>query len=283
MLIKQILKYGVNELKENNISDAILKSKILLAFVLKLTKEQLLIYDTTEVNEVLECKYKELINEIIKGKPLQYITNQQEFMKLKFYVDENVLIPRADTENLVEEIIDICKNNVNKNYKILDLCTGSGAIGISIAKYVQNCKIIQSDISKNALKIAKKNAILNNIEEKIEFINSNMFENINDKFDIIVSNPPYIKTNIIKELDNEVQSEPRIALDGGKDGLTFYKIIIDSAHKYLNTYGSVLLEIGYDQKKQVIDLVSANGKYVDINSKIDLNGNDRIVMFKKQK
>ena len=249
MLIKQILKYGVNELKENNISDAILKSKILLAFVLKLTKEQLLIYDTTEVNEVLECKYKELINEIIKGKPLQYITNQQEFMKLKFYVDENVLIPRADTENLVEEIIDICKNNVNKNYKILDLCTGSGAIGISIAKYVQNCKIIQSDISKNALKIAKKNAILNNIEEKIEFINSNMFENINDKFDIIVSNPPYIKTNIIKELDNEVQSEPRIALDGGKDGLTFYKIIIDSAHKYLNTYGSVLLEIGYDQKK----------------------------------
>lgn len=281
MQIKEILKCGIEILKQNGIDEATIKSKILLAYVLNLTKEQLLIYDTKEVEENLENKYKELISEIVQGKPLKYITNKQEFMKLNFYVDENVLIPRQDTENIVEEVINICKKDANKKYKILDLCTGSGIVGISVAKYVPNAKVTQTDISSQALEIAKKNAIINKVEQKVEFINSNMFENIskNEKFDIIVSNPPYIKTDIIKSLDKEVQNEPKLALDGGKDGLKFYKIIIDNAYSYLNKQGQVVLEIGYDQKKEVTSLAKSSGKYINIYSKKDLNNNDRMVVF----
>lgn len=160
------------------------------------------------------------------------------------------------------------------------MCAGSGAIGISIAKYLVNVDVTMSDISKKALETAKKNAIKNNVEDKCKFIQSDMLENIEDKFDIIVSNPPYIKTEIIKELDIEVQNEPIIALDGGQDGLKFYRIIIEQAYKYLNKNGILALEIGYDQKEEVIKLLKESGKYKDIYSKQDLAGNDRIVVCK---
>ena len=231
------------------------------------------------MGEVLVNKYNEDIDKIINHIPLQYITNHQEFMKLDFYVDENVLIPRSDTEILVEEVINQCSKNEEKQYKILDLCTGSGIVGISLAKYIKNCEVVCADISKKALEIANKNAKNNNVNN-IKFIYSNMFSNIKDKFDIIVSNPPYIKREVIEELEKEVQNEPHIALDGGIDGLDFYKIIINQAYDYLNDTGGLFLEIGYDQREEVTNLLKRSGKFGNIYSKKDLYDNDRVIVTK---
>ncbi len=198
-------------------------------------------------------------------------------MKLDFYVDENVLIPRQDTEILVEEVINNCNKNVKSSYKILDLCSGSGIVGVSLAKYIKNADVVCADISKSALEIAKQNARKNKVNN-IKFVCSNMFSNIKDKFDIIVSNPPYIKRNVIKTLQKEVQKEPNIALDGGIDGLDFYKIIACEAYKYLYGNGGLFLEIGYDQKEEVMSLLKRSGEYRNIYSKKDLYGNDRIVV-----
>lgn len=278
MKIIEVLQNAIQKLNNNKISDPIMKSRILLAKILNTTKEYLVINSEQEINVDITNKFNESINKLIKGYPLQYITNYQEFMKLDFYVDENVLIPRADTEILVEEVISSCNNE--KEYKILDLCTGSGAIGISLARYIPNSYVTCTDISVKALEIAKKNAKVNNIDN-IEFIESDMFKNIKEKFDIIVSNPPYIVKDVITTLDKEVQNEPYIALDGGIDGLDFYKIIACEAHKYLNEKGKLFLEIGYDQKEEVTNLLKVSKKYDTIYSKKDLYDNDRIVVATK--
>ena len=210
---------------------------------------------------------------------MQHITHQQEFMKLMFYVDENVLIPRPDTEILVEEVIKLAKS-INAK-KILDLCTGSGAIAVSLAKYIEGSQITATDISRKALSIAKLNATNNDVEDRITFVSSDLFQNISEeKYDIIVSNPPYIKRKVIKTLDEEVKREPIIALDGGNDGLDFYKKIIGNAYQYLKYKGYLCLEIGYDQKDEVIDLINKEEKYIDTYSKKDLFDNDRIVITK---
>ena len=278
MKIEEALQTAIKELKNNKISAPIVKARMLLVNTLNVTKEYLVINSKEEVNEEAIKKFTEGINKLIKGCPLQYITNHQEFMKLDFYVDESVLIPRADTEILVEEVISSCDNE--KEYKILDLCTGSGAIGISLARYIQNSHVTCTDISIKALEIAKKNAKANNTEN-IEFIESDMFENIKESFDIIVSNPPYIVKDVIATLDKEVQNEPYIALDGGEDGLDFYKTIANNAYVYLQKGGKLFLEIGYDQKEQVMKLLETSKKYKDIYSKKDLYNNDRIVVATK--
>lgn len=274
MNIKELLIEGSEKLKNENIDESILKAKLILCYILKVNKEYLIIHSNDEMNEKIKKKYNNYINELISGKPLQYITNKQEFMGMDFYVDENVLIPRPDTEILVEEAIKI--SNKNKLKKILDLCTGSGAIGISCSKYLNNVEVTASDISEKALRIAKINAEKNNIE--IAFIKSDLFDDINNKFDIIVSNPPYIKTNVIKKLEPCVQREPLIALDGGESGLDFYKRIIENAPNYLNENGYLCLEIGYDQKNEVEELIKNTNKYYDIYCKKDLGGNNRIII-----
>ena len=210
--------------------------------------------------------------------PIQYITNKQEFMKLDFYVDENVLIPQPDTEILVEKAIEEAKKI--ENVEILDMCTGSGCIGISIAKNIENAKVTLVDISENVIEIAKKNALRNKVESQLTFIQSNMFEKVEKKFDIIVSNPPYIKTDVIPKLDKQVQNEPHIALDGGKDGLKFYKIIIEEAKKYLKENGKLILEIGYDQKEEVENLIKQSRQYKKIEVIKDLSQNDRVIIGK---
>lgn len=225
-----------------------------------------------------EQQYSCCITQIIQGKPLQYITNQQEFMKLNFYVDENVLVPRPDTEILVEEVIEIVKKQ--KKEQILDLCTGSGAIGISIAKYVASSNVVLADISKEALQVAKKNAKQNGVEKQITLIQSNLFEKIQTTFDIIVSNPPYIRSKVIKTLQKEVQQQPQIALDGGEDGIFFYRDIIKKAKQYLNPNGYLCLEIGYDQKESVIGLLEESNQYQEIENKKDLSENDRVIIAK---
>ena len=280
MKIEELLKFGKEKLEQYKIDDASIISRILIQYVLKIDRNYLIINKDNEVVINKENEYKKHIEEIIKGKPIQYITNNQEFMKLNFYVDENVLIPQPDTEILVEEVI---KNiNVKENIKILDMCTGSGCIGISLAKYIENAKVTLVDISKKAIEIAKKNSIQNNVEDKLEFIQSDMFENIREEFDIIVSNPPYIKTDIIQTLDKQVQSEPHIALDGGQDGLYFYKVLINQAPKYLKDTGRLFLEIGYDQKQEIESLARSNGKYKKIEIIKDLSQNDRVVILSKK-
>ena len=280
MIIEEILKKEINNLKENNIEDSTLKAKILLANILNVKKEYLLIHSEEEVKQEDKIKYENCIKELIKGKPLQYITNKQEFMGLNFYVDENVLIPQPDTEILVEKAIEIAE--ITQKNKILDMCTGSGCIAISLAKKINNAQITAVDISNSALKVANKNAINNNVENKIKFINSDMFNNIVEKFDIIVSNPPYIETETINKLEIAVQNEPHLALDGGIDGLKFYNIISNNAFKYLNKNGYLLLEIGYNQQESVTQLLQDTGKYKNIETIKDLGGNYRVVIARKE-
>ena len=215
---------------------------------------------------------------LVNGEPIQYITNMQEFMKLKFYVDNRVLIPQPDTEILVENVISIVENtqkNCQKEIEILDLCTGSGIIGICLKKNLQNVKVYVSDISEDALDVAKKNSIQNNVE--ISFIKSDLFDEINEKFDRIVSNPPYIESSTLEGLSMEVKNEPKIALDGGKDGLDFYRKIIKEAPNFLNKSGYLSLEIGYNQKDAVEKLLKTY-KYKDIQIKKDLSNIDRVII-----
>ena len=280
MKIKELINYGKNFLSKNNIDDSAIISKMLAEYILGLDRNKIIISEDKEVEENEKERYYLGLIEIVQGMPIQYITNKQEFMGLNFYVDENVLIPQPDTEILVEEVINICKER-KENIKILDICTGSGAIGISVAKYIENVKVILSDISTNALKVAKKNTKVNKVEDKIEIIESDMFENISNKFDIIVSNPPYIVTEVIKTLDKEVQNEPNLALDGGEDGLDFYRILVKNAKEFLKPNGYLCMEIGYNQKEAVENLLEENN-YKNIYSKKDLSGNDRIVVANKE-
>lgn len=277
MNIKELLKKGIIVLKNNNIEDATIIAKTLLSYTIKKDKIYLLINEKENVDISKQKEYETYIKEIICGKPLQYITNNQEFMKLNFFVDKNVLIPQPDTEILVEEVIKICEKY--QNIKILDLCTGSGAIAISLYKYLKNKtkQIYASDISEEAIKIAKKNCESNNA--KVDFIQSNMFENITEnKFDIIVSNPPYIEKETLKTLPKAVKYEPEIALDGGTDGLDFYRIIANEAYKHIKNNGSLCLEIGYNQKNEVIKILEKTKKYYNIKTLKDLALNDRCIV-----
>ena len=277
MLIKEAIRKGMISLKTNNIQEPNLKSRLLMQYILNKSRQYMLIHDNEELTNKQEKAYLENIEKMIKGVPLQHITHSQEFMKMNFYVNENVLIPRPDTEILVEEVINIAKKTNAK--KILDLCTGSGAIAISLAKYIENSQITAVDISEEALRIAKLNAVNNNVEDKITFVKSDLFENIvKEKYDIIVSNPPYIKKDFMKKLDKEVQQEPYIALDGGYDGLDFYRKIISEGYQYLKFKGYLCMEIGYDQKQEVFDIIKSQEKYSNTYSRIDLGGNDRIVV-----
>ena len=250
-----------------------------MQFILGQTRQYIMVYDEKKITQEQEEKYFKNVEKIGKGIPLQHITHQQEFMKMNFYVNQDVLIPRPDTENLVEEVIQIA-NQINAK-KILDLCTGSGAIAISLAKYIKDSQITASDISKKALEIAEKNAKNNEVDKQITFLTSDLLEGLpKEKYDIIVSNPPYIKREIIRTLEEEVQKEPLMALDGGWDGLDFYRKIIHQADEYLKYGGYLCLEIGYDQKIDVIELIEQEEKYVDTYCKKDLYGNDRVIITK---
>lgn len=277
MTISELIKRGMIELKNGNIEEPKLKSRLLMQYVLNETRQYVIVNDMEQLDKTKEKQYFEKIKILKKGVPIEHITHQKEFMKLNFFVDKNVLIPRQDTEILVEEVIKIAQKTNSK--KILDLCTGSGAIAVSLAKYLPKSEITAIDISNEALKIAKKNAINNNVENQITFINSDMFTNLNEeKFDIIVSNPPYIKTEVIKKLEEQVKNEPHIALDGGEDGLDFYKKIINESYQYLKYNGYLCLEIGFDQKIDVIELIENTEKFESTYSKKDLYYNDRIIV-----
>lgn len=277
MTINEIVKNGIIKLKEKNIEEPLLKIRLLVASVLNKPKEYVMAHSKDELDEIHEKKILDGIEQLRNYIPIQYITNNQEFMKLNFFVNQNVLIPRSDTEILVEEVINTYKN---EHVKILDMCTGSGCIAISLKKYMQNSEVYGIDISKEALKVAQINAKNNNVD--VKFKCSDMFADIKNKdFDVIVSNPPYIKTKVINTLDKEVKNEPIIALDGGEDGLYFYKKIINEAFNFLVDNGMIFLEIGFDQKEELEKLIKADKRYELVKTKKDLGDNDRIVVVKK--
>ena len=277
MTIKELLNQGTIMLKNEEIEGPKNKARAILQHTLKMSREHIIIYDDKIVTDGDREEYIKNIKRLILGEPLQYITGIQEFMKLNFIVTKDVLIPQPDTEILVEEVIDIAKNI--ENPMVLDLGTGSGAIAISIAKNIPNVKIYATDISKKALEIAKQNAKLNGVLNNIEFVESNLFDKLkNLKFDIIVSNPPYIKTDEIKTLPKDVQQEPIIALDGGKDGIDFYRKIYKNGYSYLNRQGYLCVEIGYNQKREVLKIIEEQKRYVETYYKKDLCQNDRVII-----
>ena len=209
--------------------------------------------------------------------PMQYIFGKCEFMGLDFSLNSDTLIPRADTEILVETVLDKMKNRLPQSKKLLDIGTGSGAILISLLKYDNEACGSGIDISENALSAAKKNADINTVSDRCDFFISDLFENVNEHYDIIISNPPYIETDVISSLSPQVKDyEPRRALDGGKDGLDFYRKIISKASCCLNKDGMIFFEIGFSQAQAVKELLSAN-HFKNIRIVKDLADLDRVV------
>lgn len=277
MTIKELLNQGTIMLKNEDVDGPKNKARAILQYTLKKSREYTIIYDTKEVTQKQRDEFVKNIKRLISGEPLQYITGVQEFMKINFIVTKDVLIPQPDTEILVEEAIKIA--NRLDNPLILDLCTGSGAIAVSLAKNIPNAKIVATDISKRALEIARQNAKLNGVLNNIDFIESNLFDKIkNIKFDIIVSNPPYIETDEIRKLPKDVRQEPTIALDGGKDGLDFYRKIFAKGNEYLNRQGFLCVEIGYNQKEAVRKIIEKKERYVQTYCIKDLCQNDRVIV-----
>lgn len=271
--IKDIFIEYKKILKENNFDTYSLDVEVLLMNVTGFSKTQLYLNtDYTLKTEEYE-KFKKFFNRRLKNEPIAYIIEKCEFMGMDFLLNNHTLIPRPDTEILVEKAIEIInKNNFNN---ALDIGTGSGSIAISLAKYC-NINVTALDINNEAIEMAKKNASMNKVKN-IEFIQSDIFEKINNKYDIIVSNPPYIKTEDIKTLEKNVKDyEPILALDGGKSGLIFYEKITNNAIKYLNKNGYLMFEIGYDQAKEVKNIMENNNFY-NITVLKDLSGLDRVV------
>lgn len=278
MKYRDLYNQGIEKLSSEKITDAKIDARLLLEYACKTDRNTLFLNGDMEVSEEQVQIYFELIEKRGKHIPLQHLTGEQDFMGLTFKVNENVLIPRQDTECLVEIVL----KHLHDGMKILDMCTGSGCILISLLHYSNDCVGVGVDLSEAALKVAAHNAAVlgsNGITDAMDitFLQSNLFEKVDGKFDIIVSNPPYIKTEVIKTLMPEVRNfEPMMALDGTEDGLYFYRRIIADAKNHLTRGGQLFFEIGYDQGEEVSDLMRENG-YVDVEVAKDLAGLDRVV------
>ncbi len=276
MKLKDVLKYAENKLKDGGVAEYKSDARFLTSDFLQGDLSSIIITPSKEVDI---SALDEMLDKRISGMPCQYVTKNVQFMSLDFEVNENVLIPRQDTELLVETILKIRPNNP----EILDICTGSGCIAVSLAKYI-NCKKVRAcDISEKAIEIAKKNAEKNGVE--IEFYKDDILnsEKYDHKYDIVVSNPPYIETEVVLSLDSVVKDyEPGIALDGGKDGLDFYNKISDYAKNILKEDGVLAFEIGYNQASDVHRILTQKG-YEEITLLQDLSGNDRVITAKLKK
>lgn len=214
--------------------------------------------------------------------PIQYIIGNAEFCGLDLIVNEDVFIPRPETEVLVGSAVKLIRSSFvqGQGIRMLDLCTGSGNIAISLTKNISDCRIFASDISDNALDVARKNAARHGVSDRIEFINSDLFDKLEGKFDIIVSNPPYIARHEFKELQKEVLREPPIALDGGEDGLDFYRAIITSAPAYLRSVGYLIFEIGFGQREGICEIIRQTNGFSLVEVIPDQNNIDRVIIAK---
>ena len=271
---EQLLIDAAERLKEAEIADADIDAWYLLELVTGMSRASYFLEKYNRPSDEEIRKYEELLEKRISHIPLQHITGRQEFMGLDFMVSEDVLCPRQDTETLVESVLEYTSGR-----KVLDVCTGSGCIAVALMKLGNASCCDAVDLSEAALDIAKQNAEFNDVS--INFIKSDMFEKIDGKYDIIVSNPPYIRPDVIETLMPEVREhEPLMALDGGSDGLDFYRIIAAQSKEHLEENGILAVEIGYDQWEDVSELFRQNG-FRDIVRIKDLSQNDRVVMCKK--
>ena len=292
MTLENCLRQGINTLQSNNVSDADFDAFALLEYVTGVSKSDFFFKKSDEISDSCYERYIELIERRSKRVPLQHITNRQNFFGYDFYVDSNVLIPRQDTEVLIEKILEVIEANFNveisSDISILDMCTGSGCIAITIYKELIkrgfNIDATAVDLSKDALAVTEKNVEnlvgIKALNNTFHIIESDMFSNINNNrsYDIIVSNPPYIPTRDIEKLEPEVRDyDPIMALDGDTDGLRFYRRIIEESSNYLDNNGFIAFEIGYNQGDDVKSLLEEKG-YKDIHIYKDLGGLDRVII-----
>lgn len=278
MTFRKALWTGEYILSQAHIEDPKTDAWILLETVCKIDRTYYFMHQDDDLTEEQKQEYGLLLAKRAERVPLQYITGNQEFMGLHFTVNSNVLIPRQDTELLVEHAIEL----LEENWKVLDLCTGSGCIAVSIAHFGQqkNVQVTAIDVSKSALLVAKENAIQNQVQ--VEWLRSDLFDRISGKYQMIVSNPPYIPTKVLEGLQPEVRDfEPHLALDGQDDGYYFYREIAKEAGAYLVDGGYLLLEIGHDQAVVVSGLLKESG-FIDIEVKKDLTGFDRLIHCRKK-
>ena len=284
MTVREMLSNGSRMLKLAKIESSALEAGMLLCYVLKCDKVYIHTRTDEQVSPVDSQEYIKLIDKRAAGVPLQYLIGKQEFMSLDFQVKSGVLIPRHDTETLVEAVLDESKKTDLEKITILDIGTGSACIAISLAYYLKNSRVYAIDISEDALSIARANAIACGVKDKIIFLKSNIFGALDkDKkkyskfFDIIVSNPPYISTEDINNLSVEVKDhEPLIALDGGADGLCFYRKIIQDSNIYLKPGGILAFEVGINQAEPVEKLMFKMFDNISIIK--DLSGIKRVVL-----
>ncbi|WP_413853136.1 peptide chain release factor N(5)-glutamine methyltransferase [Candidatus Ruminimicrobium bovinum] len=272
-LLQQAEKY----LTLHNIEEAKLDSEVLLCGVLNITRSNLFLLRDKSLTPQQYIKYQTYIERRISGEPVSYILEKSEFMGLNFFVNKNVLIPRQETEILVEEVIKTVKQNDNLK-SLLDIGTGSGCIPVSVCKYCPDISAVAADISSAALEVAKQNAILNNVSAKIIFKKSDMFGDISKKFDIITSNPPYISEREFKTVQKELLFEPKEALVASDDGLFFYKIISDNLKNFLNENGFAFFELNSNISNKINGLFENKG-YKNIKIIKDYSGLDRVLVI----
>lgn len=277
MTHRQILSEATDRLEKVGIDEASTDAWVLFEYVFQMNRTQYFMRSNEPVDEVKTESYQNLIARRVEHEPLQYITGKAYFMGLEFEVNPSVLIPRYDTEILVEEAL----KHISEGCSVLDVCTGSGCIAISLAVLRKSCTVTGIDIAKDALKVANNNKLLNK-SDNVTFVESDMFSNVTGQYDIIVSNPPYIRSAEVDVLMPEVVGhEPRLALDGMEDGLHFYKILARQSQKFLKDNGLLIMEIGYDQAEKV-SLLLENNNYTDITVIRDLAGLDRVVCGRRK-
>ena len=275
MTYREAILLGESILQKAKIVDAKNDAWLLLAMACRINHTYYYVHMDEEMSQEQIREYQALLSKRAERIPLQYIVGEQEFMGLKFRVNSNVLIPRQDTETLVEEALKV----IEPGMRVLDMCTGSGCIIISILKNTTNVDGAACDISKQALNVAKENARLNGVF--VDFERSDLFEHVDEMYDVIVSNPPYIPTKVIETLQDEVRlHDPLLALDGTEDGLMFYRKITEKAREYLKTDGYLCYEIGAEQAADVSEIMKQAGLR-DITVVKDLAGLDRVVMGRK--
>ncbi len=276
MTYRECYEQGCRTLQAAGIEEAALDARLLLEAVCGTDRNDLLVHGEQPVSPEAEEKYLNWIRQRAEHIPLQQLTGEQDFMGLTFSVNEHVLIPRQDTEILVEEVL----KELHDGMRVLDMCTGSGCILLSLLHYSNDCEGLGVDLSAEALEVAGRNVLKVLTSEKAEhahFLQSNLFEKVEGKFEIIVSNPPYIASAEVEKLMPEVRDhEPRMALDGTEDGLYFYRRIIEEAGKHLVSSGMLFFEIGYDQGQAVSELMRTEG-YCDVQVVQDYAGLDRVV------
>lgn len=277
MTYRECYEQGCRTLQAAGIEEATLDARLLLEAVCGTDRNDLLVHGEQPVMPQAEEKYLHWIRQRAEHIPLQQLTGEQDFMGLTFSVNEHVLIPRQDTEILVEEVL----KELHDSMRILDMCTGSGCILLSLLHYSNDCEGLGVDLSAEALEVAGRNVLKVLTPEKAEhahFLQSDLFEKVEGKFEIIVSNPPYIASAEVEKLMPEVRDhEPRMALDGTEDGLLFYRRIIKEAGKHLVNSGMLFFEIGYDQGQAVSELMRAGG-YREVQVVQDYAGLDRVVL-----